>query len=120
MFLASSSSLCQDLGSPEVFMIGCLSSRLQYFKQNYWDFPGSLVVKTSLSHTGVRCSISGGALRSHMPHGQKTKASNRSSVVTFSRLLKWCSSKKFKNKQNCYVLVAKRLKRENALSYFSL
>ena len=35
-----------------------------------WDFPSSLVVKTSPSNTGVG-SIPGWVLRSHMPHGQK-------------------------------------------------
>ena len=45
------------------------------------DFLGGPVVKTSPSNAGGEGSIPGRELRSHMPHGQKTKTQNRSNLV---------------------------------------
>ena len=38
-----------------------------------WDFPGSLVVKTSPSNAGVQLRSVVGELRSHMSWGQKNQ-----------------------------------------------
>ena len=47
-------------------------------------FPGSSVVKTSLSNARVKILSLVGELRFHLPHGQKTKTENRSNIVTNS------------------------------------
>ena len=46
------------------------------------DLPGGPVVKTSPSNAGSTGLIPDGELRSHMPHGQKSKILNRSNIVT--------------------------------------
>ena len=49
----------------------------------YCDFPGGPEVKTSPSNAWGTGSLVG-KLRSHMPHGQKTRTWDRSNIVTDS------------------------------------
>ena len=69
-------------------------------------FPGSSVVKTSLSNARVKILSLVGELRFHLPHGQKTKTEKRSNIVTNSiKTLKYGQHEKKK----------KTLKKEAAL-----
>ena len=52
-----------------------------FLKLLLWDFPGSLVVKTSPSNAGGVASILIWELRSYMPPGHRTKYKT-SSIVT--------------------------------------
>ena len=62
-------------------------------------FPGSSVVKTSLSNARVKILSLVGELRFHLPHGQKTKTENRSNIVTNSiKALKYGQHQKKKKK----------------------
>ena len=66
--------------------------------QGTGDFSGGPVVKTLPSSAGGAVRSLVGKLRSHMPHGQKTKTQNRSNIVTNSikTFKKWSTSKKKK------------------------
>ena len=51
-----------------------------YFKNDFWDFPGGPVVKTALPLQGPRVQSLVGELKSYMPWGQKTKQNKKTFI----------------------------------------